>query len=218
MPRIIAGKARGTQLAAPAGRDTRPTADRTKEALFSILMPRLPGARFLDLFAGSGQVGLEALSRGAEESVLVERDRRALEAIRANICKTHFDKNARVLPMEAAAAVRRLGADIAAGTARPFDVIFMDPPYAEAIADLEKLARLMAPADPGPDAVSNPDTNAALPAASYGGMLAPDGILVLEHDAGDEPPSTVTFLQLARSCKYGTAMLSFYQNRQEGGL
>lgn len=185
MPRIIAGKARGTQLNAPPGRDTRPTADRTKEALFSILAPRLADARFLDLFAGSGQIGLEALSRGVAEAVFVENERRAVQIIRGNLAKTHLTEAARVMAMSAAAALKLLSAEVAKGTKLPFDIIFLDPPYANAHASLAKLAAML--------------------------PLATDGILILEHESNQPAPVNVTCLQLVRSCKYGTAMLSFYR-------
>ena len=108
MPRIISGSARGTQLAAPAGRQTRPTSDRVKEALFSILTPRLPAQGFLDLFAGTGQVGLEAASRGSTDVVLVEQARDSLQAIKTNLAKTHLDQLVRVVPGDVRRVVREL--------------------------------------------------------------------------------------------------------------
>lgn len=183
MPRIIAGKARGTSLIAPPGIDTRPTADKTKEALFSILTMKIADARFLDLYAGTGQIGLEALSRGAAEAVLVEHDRHAIKAIQANIQKTHLAEGCRLLTMEAAKAVQ-----ILKNEAKVFDLIFLDPPYAIAAESLKSLARALPP-----------------------DLLAPGGTVILEHESNSPPPVNVTNLQLVRSCKYGTAMLSFYQ-------
>lgn len=135
--RIIAGEWRGRPLAAPKGDATRPTADRTREALFSMLASRLGSFADLavaDLFAGSGALGLEALSRGAGSCLFVEQDRAALDALRANI-----------LTLRAANAEVRAGSVLALGPARvPLDLIMMDPPYgtgAGAVA-LDKLGRL----------------------------------------------------------------------------
>jgi 16S rRNA (guanine966-N2)-methyltransferase len=119
--RIIAGAARGRRLAAPPGSATRPTADRAREGLFSAVMAEVEDARWLDLYAGSGAVGLEALSRGASEVVLVESHPRAVATIKENIARVGLD-GAR---LEAAPVERFL-----AGEPEPFDVVFADPPYA----------------------------------------------------------------------------------------
>jgi 16S rRNA (guanine966-N2)-methyltransferase len=135
--RIIAGTWRGRPLTAPAGDATRPTGDRTRETLFSMLTSRLgsfEGLRVGDFFAGSGALGLEALSRGAESCLFVERDRNALEAIRANAAKLGIER-----PDIRQTDVLALGPAPA-----PLDVLFMDPPYgtgAGAVA-LDKLGRL----------------------------------------------------------------------------
>lgn len=121
--RVIAGKARSLPLKTVPGTDTRPTTDRIKETLFNMLQGRLYGARFLDLFAGSGAIGIEALSRGAAEAVFVEHSRQAAECIRENLKFTHLEENARVLHTEAESALRSLSGS------GPFDIIFMDPPY-----------------------------------------------------------------------------------------
>ncbi len=122
--RVIAGSARRTNLVTPAGMDTRPTTDRIKETLFNIINYDLPDCRFLDLFAGSGGIGIEALSRGAAEAVFVEQAEEPLRCIRTNIEKTGFDKVSRVLAMDVLGALKTLAA-----AAEPFDIIFMDPPY-----------------------------------------------------------------------------------------
>ncbi len=121
--RIIAGSARRLPLKTVEGRDTRPTSDRIKDTLFNILSPSLPGCRFLDLFAGSGQMGLEAASRGAKDVVLVENSRKAAACIEGNISFTKLGDSCTLLVMDAALAVRRMEGQ------EPFDVIFMDPPY-----------------------------------------------------------------------------------------
>jgi 16S rRNA (guanine966-N2)-methyltransferase len=121
--RIVAGQYRGRRLAAPAGLDTRPTSDRVREALFSILGNAVAGARVLDLFAGSGALALEALSRGAASAVLVEQDRRAAAAIEANVDALGIE-NARVVRADALAWLRRAGGE--------WDIVFLDPPYSSA--------------------------------------------------------------------------------------
>ena len=126
MPRIIAGIARGIQLAVPEGLDTRPTSDSRKEAVFSSIQFELPGCRFLDLFAGSGAAGLEALSRGAEHAVFVESGRQAVDCIHKNLTKTKLQAKGRVLAEDVLSALSRLAREQA-----KFDVIFLDPLIAE---------------------------------------------------------------------------------------
>ncbi len=122
--RVIAGKARRLQLRTPEGFETRPTTDRTKETLFNILNPYLADADFLDLFSGSGAIGIEALSRGAKYAALVDHNRAALDCIRANLKNTRLDAQAEVCAMNAVEAIRALEIK-----GKVFDVIFMDPPY-----------------------------------------------------------------------------------------
>lgn len=122
--RVIAGKARRILLDTPAGLATRPTTDRIKETLFNMIDRELPGACFLDLFAGSGAIGIEALSRGCKRAVFVERDKKAVACIEANLKRTGLSADAEVFPSDVAGALSRLSAKGAA-----FDIIFMDPPY-----------------------------------------------------------------------------------------
>ncbi|MEW8959680.1 MAG: 16S rRNA (guanine(966)-N(2))-methyltransferase RsmD [Moorella sp. (in: firmicutes)] len=124
MLRIIAGQARGQRLRTPKGSGTRPTSERVREALFNILGPRVIEALFLDLFAGSGAVGLEALSRGAKEAFFIEHDRRALSCLKANLQATGFNDRAHILAMD----VRRALAELRRRDL-VFDLIFVDPPY-----------------------------------------------------------------------------------------
>ena len=119
--RVIAGSAGGRRLVTPKGRATRPTADRVREALFSSLQPGLPGARVLDLFAGSGALAIEALSRGAVTATLVESARPALDAIRANLDTAGVADRATVVAATLPAALARC--------AGPFDLLLADPPY-----------------------------------------------------------------------------------------
>lgn len=121
--RIIAGSARSLPLKTIEGTDTRPTTDRIKETLFNILNPYIPGCSFLDLFAGSGQIGLEAVSRGAQNAVFVESSKKAAACIQDNISFTHFTEECTLFPMEAVSALHRMEGKYT------FDVVFMDPPY-----------------------------------------------------------------------------------------
>lgn len=120
--RVIAGTARRLLLKTPEGMDTRPTTDRIKETLFNMLMPYLPGAVFLDLFSGSGGIGIEAISRGAKKAYFVEDSQKAINCITENVEHTHFEEQAVILKQDVFAALR--------GNIRDdIDVIFMDPPY-----------------------------------------------------------------------------------------
>lgn len=131
--RIIAGSARGRKLCSPDGMQIRPTTDKVKEALFSILQFELEGMRVLDLFSGSGQLGLEALSRGAANAVFVDQDRTALALTKKNIRLAGFEDRSRVVH---ANALRFL--ETAAG---PFDIVLLDPPYEQGLC--EKAAGLL---------------------------------------------------------------------------
>ena len=122
--RVIAGSARRTVLKTPEGLDTRPTTDRIKETLFNILQPRLIQSAFLDCFAGSGAIGIEALSRGASEAVLIENDPRALACIRDNLKAARLEEKARILACDIEEGLARLSQE-----GRRFDTVFLDPPY-----------------------------------------------------------------------------------------
>ncbi|HVW35618.1 MAG TPA: 16S rRNA (guanine(966)-N(2))-methyltransferase RsmD [Acidimicrobiia bacterium] len=159
-PRIIAGEAGGRRLAVPLGDGVRPTSDRVKESLFSALGPgRLVGARVLDLYAGSGALGLEALSRGAAAAVFVERDAAAARAVRTNIDTLGFADRA-VLRVGAAAAV--LNGPPPGG---PFDLALLDPPYDRAASEVE----------------------AVLGGLAAGGWLSATATIVVERAAGSSP-------------------------------
>ena len=123
--RVIAGCAKGHTLETIEGLDTRPTTDRIKETLFNMLNPQLPGCRFLDLFAGSGAIGIEALSRGAVHAVFVENSEKAIACIRHNLSFTHLDKQGEIMMGDVLTVIGRLDRQ----ENKPFDVIFMDPPY-----------------------------------------------------------------------------------------
>lgn len=136
--RIIAGRARSRTILAPEGRDTRPTLDRVRENLFNILMRRVPDARVLDLFAGSGALSMEAVSRGAAHATLVDCDRAAIRCIQQNIDALRFGEETRVIPADWQIAVTRLQ-----GEGARFDLIFLDPPYK--MHDLTEVSRRLIP-------------------------------------------------------------------------
>jgi 16S rRNA (guanine(966)-N(2))-methyltransferase RsmD len=123
--RVITGSARGRKLKSPADESVRPTSDRVKEAVFSIIQFELEGRRVLDLFAGSGQMGIEALSRGAERAVFVDSSKEAIGIVKDNLASTKLSENAVVLHADALAFLRESG--------QIFDIIFADPPYKEGI-------------------------------------------------------------------------------------
>lgn len=188
--RVIAGSARGQRLVAP-GEGTRPLADRVKQTLFAILEPDLPGAAFLDLCAGSGAAGIEALSRGAARAVFVEKDRRAIAAIEENLRRAGLaGPSATVIRADAAAWLAGPGA--AEG---PFNVVLVDPPY----ADSALLGRLLA----------------LLGADTAGRLLAPGARVVAKHFWRDRPPAAVGLLASERDRRFGETGLTFY--RREGG-
>lgn len=184
--RIIGGESRGRRLKAPRGRSVRPTSERTREALFDMLADRIAGSRFLDLFAGVGAVGLEALSRGAQWLVLVESSERAAKVIRENMAALGRPEQVTLVRGKAAAAVRGLAAQGA-----KFDVVFMDPPYRER-GPLERTLEEVARSD---------------------GILAPDAVVVVQTDAHAEPPPAVGILVAERSRRFGDSMLTFFRPR-----
>ena len=121
--RVISGNNRGMTLLAPEGMDTRPTTDRIKETLFNMIAYDVPEANFLDLFSGSGQIGIEALSRGAKSAVFVENDKKAYDCIEKNLAKARLTDSSTVLKIDFTSALNRLDNHEA------FDIVFMDPPY-----------------------------------------------------------------------------------------
>ena len=182
--RVIAGSARGIRLAAP-GPGTRPLGDRVKQTLFAILEPDLPGARVLDLFAGSGAAGIEALSRGAALAVFVERDEAAVRVIEANLARARLAAGARVVRAEVMAYLA--GPLSAAG---PFDVALLDPPYAEPGLLARALERLGDPAC---------------------GLLAPEARVVAKHFWRPPPPARTGLLASERERRFGETALTFYR-------
>jgi 16S rRNA (guanine966-N2)-methyltransferase len=186
--RVIAGSAKGIRLRAP-GAGTRPLADRVKQTLFAILEPGLDGAHVLDLFAGSGAGGIEALSRGAATATFVEKDQGAAAVIDANLRATGLaGPNASIVRWD---VVRWL--DEAHGTVA-YDLVLVDPPYAAT----ELLGRVL-------DVLGAP-----------GAPLAPGARVVAKHFWRDRPPDRVGRLAAERDRRFGETALTFYR-RQEGG-
>lgn len=181
--RVIAGSARGIRLVSP-GEGTRPLSDRVKQTLFAILEPRLAGARFLDLFAGSGAAGIEALSRRAVSATFVERDAGAIRTLAANLDRTH-------LAGPAAAVVRADAipwlADPMSRPSGPYDIVLIDPPYDRPELMLAALERLGA-----------------------GGVLAPGATIVAKHFWRTPRPPRVGLLASGRERRFGDTTLTFY--------
>jgi 16S rRNA (guanine966-N2)-methyltransferase len=181
MTRIIAGAHGGRRLAAPPGSGTRPTSDRVREALFSAVesMVDLEGARFADLYAGSGAVGLEALSRGASHALLVESDARAARAIRDNIVTLRVGPAARLVTGKVAQVLA------APPDGGPYDVVFADPPYSVTTDEMIELQQ---------DLVAND-------------WLTKDAVVVLERARRDGPMNWVEGVTGDRSKRYGDTTL-----------
>ena len=159
-------------LVTPSGPHTRPTTDRIKETLFNIIQGEVPECRFLDLFAGSGGVGIEALSRGAAFAVFVDSDSQAVRCVKANLAHTRLDRNAEVLAMDAGRALHKLAA-----AGKKFDIIFVDPPY-------------------------DSDYESILQAISRSGVLDPGGTIIAEMDSKRELSLEGTGFRIFREKDY----------------
>jgi 16S rRNA (guanine966-N2)-methyltransferase len=185
--RVIAGSARGTRLRAP-GDGTRPLGDRVKQTLFAILESDLPGANVLDLFAGSGAGGIEALSRGAARATFLERDHTAVAVISENLIRARLAERGRVIRGDAVAYLRdRAAAD------GPFDLVLVDPPYVETAAMEATLRHL----------------------GREPSLLSPRGWVVAKHFWRTAPPATVGLLASVRTRRFGETALTFYRRGEE---
>jgi 16S rRNA (guanine966-N2)-methyltransferase len=185
--RVIAGSAKGIRLRAP-GPGTRPIADRVKQTLFAILEPELDGARVLDLFAGSGAGGIEALSRGAASAIFVEKDQGAAAVIDTNLRAAGLaGPNATVIRWD----VVRWLAEANTGTA--FDLVLVDPPYAETDMLIRTLTALGAADAP----------------------LAPGARVVAKHFWRDRPPDRIGLLASERDRRFGETALTFYRREED---
>lgn len=178
--RVIGGEFRGRRLNAPQGRKIRPTSDRVREAIFDILGPVWTFQRVLDLFAGTGSLGIEALSRGSQDAVFVEQGKVALTVLRGNLKALGLKSRSWVLPLATKRGIAILGEK-----GEAFDLIFMDPPYGKGSVEqtLEEVARA--------------------------GILAPTGVVVAEHSSREVifPPLG---LALAQQRRYGDTTVSFF--------
>ena len=177
--RVITGTARGVQLKTPDGMQTRPTADRVKEALFSIIHFDVPGAKVLDLFGGTGQLGIEALSRGASSAVFVDSREDACKIIRENLKRTKMEAQGKVVRCDYLEYLRRCG--------ERFDIIILDPPYAEVF--LENALKCITEID----------------------ILQTGGIIVTERPLEKELPFEFEGFTRSRDYKYGKTLLTLYR-------
>jgi 16S rRNA (guanine(966)-N(2))-methyltransferase RsmD len=183
--RIIAGSLRRRTLEAPAGLATRPTGDRLRETLFNVLAPRIDGAGFLDLYAGSGAVGIEAISRGAGRVTFVERAPAALKILRGNLARLNIAAGFGIEPMSVAAYLKRRQAEAEPG----FDVVFLDPPY-DAIDEYEGALNLLGRATT---------------------FLADGAVVIAEHRRKQLLNERYGSLERTRSLLQGDSALSFYE-------
>ena len=177
--RVISGKAKGVSLKTPQGLNTRPTTDRVKEALFSIIQFDLPAACVLDLFAGTGQLGIEALSRGAKSAVFIDARDDACRLVKENLKRTKFDSFAQVIRADYMAYLKRCN--------DKFDLIFLDPPYAEVF--LENSLKTITEID----------------------ILQTGGIIVTERPLGKDLPFIFPGYSRSKDYKYGNTILSMYR-------
>ena len=180
--RVITGKARGVQLKTPDGMTTRPTSDRVKEALFSIIQFDIPTARVLDLFGGTGQLGIEALSRGAASAVFVDAGEPACRLIRENLKRTKLESDAKVIRSDYLDYLKRCR--------EKFDIIFLDPPYAEVF--LENALKSITEID----------------------ILQSGGIIVTERPVGKELPWDFEGFTRSKDYKYGNTVLAIYRRNE----
>ena len=177
--RVISGKARGVNLKTPAGTATRPTADRVKEAVFSIIQFDLPGATVLDLFGGTGQLGIEALSRGAKNAVFVDERDDACKLIRENLKRTKLEGEGRIIRSDYSTFLK--------STSQKFDIIFLDPPYAEVF--LENSLNRITEID----------------------ILQSGGIIVTERPVEKELLLDFTGYNRSKDYKYGNTLITLFR-------
>ena len=186
MVRIIAGTARGRRIETLEGLETRPTLDRVKEAVFGSLQFRIPYARVLDLFAGSGNLGLEAVSRGAKRAVLNDRNPACVEIIRKNAAALGFSEIVKTTNLDYAAAIDRLAED-----GEQFDLAFLDPPYREGLSE-DAVRRLF---------------------ESH--LIAPGGTVVLEHAAELAPRDALGVYRVSKTKRFGKCGYSLIEEDGE---
>jgi 16S rRNA (guanine966-N2)-methyltransferase len=182
--RVIAGKYRSRRLAAPEGLDTRPTSDRLRETLFNVVSPRIADSVWLDLFAGTGAIGIEALSRGARMVYFVESSRRAARTIEDNLASLKIEDGFELIERDAATALRMLDSQ-----AVVCDFCYLDPPYRK-MGDYEQVLGFL----------------------SQSRLLHPDSLAIAEHDKHFDPGEQFGSLRRCRKLQQGDAVLSFYRH------
>ena len=182
--RVIAGQYRSRVLSAPPGQQTRPTSDRLRETLFNVLSPRIEGSVFIDLYAGSGAVGIEALSRGAREAIFVEHAQPALKAIRANLAALGVHGGYALEARGVSTALKAL-----ASIDRVADIVFLDPPYEQ---------------------MDEYETTLGLLGSECSSLLADGAIVIAEHGRRRDLADQCGELDRYRVLKQGDAALSFY--------
>ena len=185
--RVIAGKFRSRQLKSLKGTALRPTSDRLRETLFNILSDRVPGSRFVDVFAGTGAVGIEALSRGAIETIFIERHGPAAALIRTNLQSLEVNTGLRVLAVDALRGLELLEKEPEEGPRLP-TIVFLDPPYG-----------------------NTEDYDRVLSFLGFAVLLDEQSIVVAEHRKNFDLPENIGNLQRVRVLKQGDACLSFYR-------
>ncbi|MED1794338.1 16S rRNA (guanine(966)-N(2))-methyltransferase RsmD [Brevibacillus nitrificans] len=179
--RVIAGEHKGRRLAAVPGKGTRPTTDKVKESIFNMIGPYFDGGWALDLYAGTGGLGIEALSRGIEHAVFVERDSKAFAVVKQNLATCRLEGQAELYRIDADRAIRTLAA-----RKQVFDLVFLDPPYAhQKIAEEIRLFQEL-------------------------GLLADGAWIVAEHDIGVELPEEIGACVLDRASTYGETAVTLY--------
>ena len=183
--RVITGSAKGVVLKTPEGMLTRPTTDRVKEALFSAIQFDIPGAQVLDLFGGTGQLGIEALSRGAKKAVFVDQQAKACDLIKENLHRTKFTQQGQVVRSDYLEYLKRC--------AEKFDIVFLDPPYAEIF--LENALKCITEID----------------------ILRSGGIIVTERPVGKELPFDFPGFTRSRDYKYGKTLITLYRKEDRSG-
>ncbi|MFC5401885.1 16S rRNA (guanine(966)-N(2))-methyltransferase RsmD [Cohnella soli] len=182
--RVISGQAKGHPLKAVPGSNTRPTTDKVKESLFSIIGPYFDGERVLDLFAGTGGLGIEALSRGAGSAVFIDSQPQSVDIVKKNLASTRLADKAEVYRNDAKRALKLLER-----AGKPFDLVFLDPPYA--LKDCDEILRGMA----------------------VRGLIADGATAVVEHHPDVEYGEAIGSFERVRYAKYGEIALSIYRYR-----
>lgn len=180
--RVVSGSAKGRPLKSVPGSGTRPTTDKVKEAVFSMIGPYFEGGTALDLFAGTGGLGIEALSRGMDRAVFVDMEQKSIDTVRANLKAVRMEEQAEVYRNEAGRALSALEK-----RGRVFDLVFLDPPYRLKHGDELMLAM------------------------AQKGLLSSDAIIVLEHESGYAYPEDIPGFYRTRQAVYGETTISIYQ-------